>query len=118
MEFVAFLGNDKENWGQVKALMTKLDYERAILIKNKETDKFPANAKTHILNVDSAKSLIDLKSDILKQLRPKLSGEFDIALSIASGTGKEHMAVISALLAIPVGIRLVVYTKGGVEFLS
>ena len=118
MDFVAFLGNDKENWGQIRALMTKLDYERAILIKNKESDRFSTNSKTLVINVDSAKSLSDLKNDILKQLKPKLSGEFDIALSIASGTGKEHMAVISALLAIPVGIRLVAYTKEGVEFLS
>jgi hypothetical protein len=44
--------------------------------------------------------------------------EFEVALSIASGNGKEHMALISALLSIPVGIRLVVYSKKGIEFVN
>jgi hypothetical protein len=39
-------------------------------------------------------------------------------LSIASGNGKEHMAIVSALLSIPVGVRLVVYTKEGIEFIN
>jgi len=32
--------------------------------------------------------------------------------------GKEHMALISSLLSLPVGIRLVVFTKAGVEFIN
>ena len=46
------------------------------------------------------------------------SGDFEVAVTLASGTGKEHMALISALLSIPVGIRLVVYTKDGVQVIN
>lgn len=41
-----------------------------------------------------------------------------ICLSIASGNGKEHLAILSALLNLPIGVRLVVFTKKGVEFLT
>ena len=38
----------------------------------------------------------------------------EVALSIASGEGKEHMALISALINSPVGIRFAALTKDGV----
>ena len=56
---------------------------------------------------------------ILKQLRrmQKLKGKitgFEVGLSIASGDGKEHMALVSALINLPVGIRFAALTKEGV----
>lgn len=40
----------------------------------------------------------------------------EVALSIASGTGKEHMALISALIDMPVGIKFTALTKDGIIF--
>ena len=54
----------------------------------------------------------------MREARKELSGDFEVAISLASGNGKEHMALISALLSIPVGIRLVVYTKEGIKYIS
>ena len=118
MEFVAFVGKDQESWGQIKALMNHLDCEKIFVVKNKEVSGFPSNSKTIFIDVDSKKPLLELKKDIMENLRSKLSKEFEVCLSVASGTGKEHMALISALLSIPVGIRLVVYTEKGVEFIN
>ena len=115
---MAFVGKDKESWGQVKALMNHLDCEKIIIVKNKEVSGFPSSSKTVFIELDSKKPLIELKKDIMEKLKLKLSKEFEVLLSIASGTGKEHMALISALLSIPVGIRLVVYTEKGVEFVN
>ena len=50
----------------------------------------------------------------------KLKGKFkgtEIALSIASGSGKEHMALISALMSVPVGVRFTALTKEGIIFM-
>jgi len=49
----------------------------------------------------------------MKKLRGKIDGT-EVALSIASGDGKEHMALISALINLPVGIRFAALTKDGV----
>ena len=41
----------------------------------------------------------------------------EVALSIASGEGKEHMALISALLSLPAGIRFTALTREGIIFM-
>ena len=45
MELVAFLGSDKENWGQVTALINHGEWEKIILVQKKGTEKFPKNEK-------------------------------------------------------------------------
>jgi len=112
------VGKDKESWGQIKGVINNIECERIILIQDKEVSRFPTNDKTEVVEVDCSKQLIELKEDILVKLREKLSGDFEVSLSIASGSGKEHMALISALLCVPVGIRFVVFTKKGVEFIN
>src|SRR3989344_6814842 len=117
MELVAFLGNDKETWGQVTGLINRGEWEKIILVKSKTADDYESSKDAEIIQVDTSKPLIELKEDLISKLKTKLSG-FDAHVSIASGTGKEHMALISALLTIPVGIRLVVFTKNGVETIN
>lgn len=116
MELVCFQGEDKHNWPQLNALIKRGEWSKIYLIKSKETESF-FSENCEIINIDSAKSLSDLKSSIIQNLKSKV-GDFEVALSLASGTGKEHMALISALLTIPVGIRLVAYTKNGIEFIT
>jgi len=118
MEMVIFLGEDKENWGQLSALIKRTEAEKIIIVKNKKTEGFPANERCEEIAVDSDKPLIELKEDMMEKLKPKLSGDFEVSLSIASGNGKEHMALIAALLSIPVGIRIVVFTKNGIEVIN
>ena len=62
------------------------------------------------------KSLVELKKDFEKKLKGKFD-EMEVAVSIASGNGKEHMALLSALLSIPVGIRFTALTKDGIIML-
>ena len=118
MELVAYVGADKENWGQVTALINRFECEKIILITSKEASEFPVTSKCEKIIVDSTKPLISLRDDLLLKLRQKNIGDFEVAVSIASGNGKEHMAVISALLNLPVGIKLVIFTKDGVQFLT
>lgn len=118
MEMVVFLGEDKENWGQVTALVKRADAEKIIVVRNKKAEGFPLNEKCEEVVVDSDKPLIELKEEMMNKLKPKLSGDFEVSLSIASGNGKEHMALISALLSVPVGIRIVVFTKNGIEVIN
>ena len=118
MQLVAFIGKDKENWGQITALINRFECEKVILIVSKEADDFPTTSKCQKIVVDSTKPLIEFRNDLLSKLKQRNIGDFEVAVSIASGNGKEHMAVISALLNLPVGIKLVIYTKDGVQFLT
>lgn len=117
MELVASVGLDKESWGQVTGLINHGTWDKVILIKNKLALDFPVPEGIEALFIDPSQPLTEIKNALIEKLKPLLS-EFDACVSIASGTGKEHMALISALLAIPVGIRLVAFTKKGVEFVN
>ena len=117
MELVAILGDDKETWGQVTGLINHEDWEKIILIKSKSSIPYLSPKKSDSIIIDSSKPLTEMIEFLLKELKGKFSG-FEAHLSIASGNGKEHMALISALMKVPVGIRLVVFTKKGVEVIN
>ena len=116
MELVAFVGNDKESWGQISALINRGKWDNVFIVKGKDTEDFPLSV-SETVKVNTSQSIVLLRNEIMEKLKSKI-GEFEVALSIASGNGKEHMAVISALLSIPVGIRLVAFTKDGIEFVN
>ncbi|MBM3230149.1 hypothetical protein FJZ22_00635 [Candidatus Pacearchaeota archaeon] len=118
MEFVACVGTDEQNWGQITALLNRLEYEKAVLVVDAMASGYPTNDTCTIIKIDMSQPLLPLQREIQDKLKKTVGGEFEVALSLASGTGKEHMAVLSALLNIPVGVKLVVYTKEGIQFLS
>ncbi len=118
MELIAYVGKDKENWGQITALINRFECEKVCLIKDSNAEDFPVNEKCTITEVDSTSSLSNLKNSIQEILKKEFANDFEVALSLASGSGKEHMALISAILSVPLGLRLVAYTKEGVTFLS
>lgn len=118
MYLVAYVGKEKEGLGQVSALINRFETEKILLIVNKEAENVPTNDKTEAIQIDATKDLLSLKEELKLKLKPKLSSEFEVALSLASGNGKEHMALLSALLSIPVGIKMTAFTKKGIEFLS
>ncbi|MEK6915705.1 MAG: hypothetical protein AABW89_04160 [Nanoarchaeota archaeon] len=117
MELVAFLGDDKQNWGQITGLINRGEWEKIILVKSKTAEEYISPKESDLVIIDTSKPLLDVKEEMIKKLRPKFSS-FDVHVSIASGTGKEHMALISSLLSVPVGIRLVVFTKNGIEVIN
>jgi hypothetical protein len=118
MNLVVFLGSDKESWGQPTALINRGEWEKVVILKNKTVSGFPTPTNGEIIEIDSDKPILELRKDMQDKLRSAMTTDFEVAVSIASGNGKEHMSLISALIGIPVGIKLVAFTKNGIEFLD
>lgn len=117
MELVALLSTGKGSWGQVSGLMKRGEWEKIIVVGTSFAKEFQVpGIPFDFVEFDSEKGLIALKNDLQKKLSDKFSG-LEVALSIASGNGKEHMALVSALLSVPVGVRFTALTKDGVVFL-
>ncbi|PNX46828.1 MAG: hypothetical protein BV456_11750 [Thermoplasmata archaeon M8B2D] len=117
MELVALLSTGKGTWGQVAGLMQKGEWEKVVIVGPEFAKEFSVpDIPFDFVEFDSNKPLVALKKDLEKKLKGKFEG-LEVALSIASGNGKEHMALQSALLSIPVGVRFTALTKDGVVML-
>src|SRR3989344_5076280 len=117
MELVALLSTGKGTWGQVSGLIQKGEWEKVIVVGTSFAKEFSIQGVPfEFIEFDQDKSLIPLKKEFEKKLKGKFEG-LEVALSIASGNGKEHMALQSALLSLPVGIRFTALTKDGVVML-
>ncbi len=113
MELIALLSTGEGTWGQVSGLMTHGEWDNVIVIGNDSAKKFTHQKSFQFIQADLDKKIRDLKEEFMKKLEGKIKGT-EVALSISSGDGKEHMALISALLNLPVGIRFAALTKEGV----
>jgi hypothetical protein len=117
MELVALLSTGKGSWGQVSGLMKRGEWEKIIVVGTPFAKEFTVpGIPFDFVEFDPNKGLVALKKDLQKKLTGKFDG-LEVALSIASGNGKEHMALQSALLSIPVGVRFTALTKEGVIML-
>ena len=115
MELVAFIGSGKGTWAQVAGVINQGDWDNIILVGDNFAKKFTSQKDFEFIEISSG-GIIDIKNEILKKLQGKVKGT-EVALTIASGEGREHMALISALLSLPAGIRFVALTKDGIVFL-
>ena len=114
-DLVALVSTGKGTWGEVGRLIKSQDWDKVYLITNEfgsGTFKKDLNMEFIIINAnESIELLID---KIQTALKDKITST-EVALNLTSGSGKEHMAVLSALLKLGLGIRLVTYTVNGVK---
>ena len=115
MELIAYLSTGKGTWGHVSRMVQDGDFEKVYLITNEYgKENYTADAKTELISVNSSQGLKELRDEIRTILKEKVKG-MEVAVNFVSGTGKEHMAFMSALLKLGVGIRFMALTKEGVE---
>lgn len=116
MELICLLSKGEGTWAQVSGLMKYGEWDKIVLVGSDFAKDFTHEKKFDFVKVDLDKKLVELQDDLLKKLKGKFEG-MEVALSIASGDGKEHMALVSALINIPVGIRFCALTKEGIVYL-
>jgi len=111
---VANISSGKGTWGHVGRLMKEQEWDNIILITNPfGKENFRAEKSFETIVVDERKPIKELTQDIIGGLKGKISEE--IALSMISGTGKEHMAILSAVIQSGVGFKMIALTKQGIQ---
>jgi len=111
-ELVALLSKGEGTWAQVAGIIKQGDWEKIILIGSDFARSFKSEKEATFIEISTTR-LVDIKEELQEKLKKEITG-MEVALSIASGDGKEHMALISALLSIPVGVRFTALTKDGI----
>jgi len=110
---IASLSTGKGTWGHVSRLIEDNQWDKIILITNEfGKENFKKNEKTEFVVVKVDGGLKELRDEILNTLKERVK-DTEVAVNFVSGSGKEHMALMSALLKLGVGIRLVALTKEG-----
>lgn len=115
-DLVACLGTGKGTWTYMKKLIEDESWEKVFLVTNefgKENFSSPKK-ETNFIIINENMALPELVTLIRSQLEKNLSGT-EVALNFVSGSGKVHMAMISALLKLGLGIRLIALTYDGIK---
>jgi hypothetical protein len=113
MELVALLSSGKGTWGQVSGLMKQGEWDKIFILGDDFAKGFTHEKPFEFIKVDLNKRIKDLKEEFKEKLNRKFEG-LEVSVSLASGDGKEHMALISALIDLPMGVRFVALTKEGI----
>jgi hypothetical protein len=116
MELICLLSKGEGTWAQVSGLMKYGNWDKIILLGDEFAKGFTHEKKFEFIKINTSQRLVDLRDEVKKKLQGKFE-EMEVAVSIASGDGKEHMAMLAAILGLPAGIRLVALTKQGVTYL-
>jgi hypothetical protein len=105
---IACLSTGKGTWAQVLKIINSQEWEQIFLITNAfGKEKFSCSKKVELIVIDADRQPL---SAIVQDIKSALSGkvnDLEVALNISSGTGKEHMALISALIKSGLGFRLI-----------
>lgn len=115
-DLVACLGTGKGTWAYLQKLIESEQWEKVFLITNefgRENFTSP-NKNTSFIIINEELLLADIVKLVKAQLEKNVSGT-EVALNFVSGTGKVHMALLSALLQLGLGIRLIALTPEGVK---
>ncbi len=112
---VACLGPEQRTWEYMQKLIESEAWESVFLFSSSpEANSFKCSKEVKIMQVDSKLPLQQLTEQIRKALEGKIL-DTEAAVNFALGSGKEHMAILAALLKLGLGIRLVAYTNEGVK---
>lgn len=114
-ELIVCLSTGKGTWGHVSRLIQDGNWEKVFLVTNAfGKENFTLDKNSEFIVIDPNKDLAELREDIYNQLKEKVK-DSEVGLNLVSGTGKEHMALVSAVLKLGIGIRLVALTNDGVQ---
>ncbi len=113
-DLVASLGADFKTWEYMQKLIELGSWDNVFLIASEECKTFKCSKNPTFIIVDTKLPLTILTEKVRSELHGKII-DTEAAVNVTLGSGKEHMALISALLKLGLGIRLVAYTSEGVR---
>jgi hypothetical protein len=118
-DLVACLGAGKGTWTNVLKLAARPEFEKVHLIVNDWTKSTlrMENPKISLVVIDAEAKASSIRESIISQMKGKMNC-FEVAVNLDSGTGKEHTALLTALMRLGLAFRFVVLEDEKIEELS
>ena len=109
---IATLGIGKGTWGHVARLIADAEWEQILLVSNDwGKENFNPSKDVGWIMINNRAGFEIIKNQIKEKLP---SGE--ICFSLASGSGKEHMALLAAAKEAGADYKLVTLTGDGIKY--
>jgi len=110
---LAVLGIGKGTWGHIARLISEETWDQVLIIGNEwGKENFAPGAEVGWVIVNNRAGFNILK-DALKEKLPEVD---EICVSLISGSGKEHIALLAALRESKTPFKLVILTGEGVKY--
>lgn len=110
---IACLSTGKGTWSEVNRVMQSQPWSKIFLITNQfGMEKFTRTENAEMLLVNENMEINQMIDAIKKSMSGKIS-DFEVALNLASGSGKEHMAMLEAVLELGLNFRIVTINSSG-----
>ncbi len=119
-DLIACLSVGKGTWNEVENLVNSKEFSNIYLITNvlikEKLNEFNVKdenikSKLKIILINPKDNISKIIDDINNSLKGRIT-DFDVAVNLNSGIGKEHMAIISSILKLGTALRLVKYENG------
>jgi len=115
---IACLTIGKGTWTEVSQIIKTQSWDKVFLITNDfGKDKFQPDSNTTLISINSFNEISEISQQIKSQLQNQIP-DFEIALNLVSGSGKEHMALLEAVLELGLNFRLVTIKNNQLEVLG
>ncbi len=112
---IACLSTGKGTWTEVVALINSQPWSRIFLVTDEfGREKFTPDSRTELIVIDSSREVLVMKEQIRKALEGRIP-ELEVALNMVSGSGREHMALLEAVIELGLNFRLVTANQGRIE---
>ncbi len=113
-ELIICLSRDKGTWNYVTKLIRDHKWDKVIILTDKAGRTFTPPKAVEFVVIDPNEALTQLSENVKEGLKEKISG-IEVAVNFVSGSGKEHMALMSALLKLGLGIRFIALKPNSIE---
>ncbi len=115
---LACLSSGKGTWTEVVKVINSQPWSKVFLLTDQfGKERFTPLGTTELIMVDFQRETSELVEQIKTELQGKVA-DFEVGLNLASGNGKEHMALLEAVLELGLNFRLVTVQRGQVEVLG
>jgi len=106
-DLITCLSVGKGTWNEVRNVIEKENWRKVFIITNEfGKQKYQPIKDTEFIVVDARKSLKELMDAVMEGIGGKVEGT-EVGLNVTSGSGKEHMAMLGAILKSGLSFRLV-----------
>jgi len=110
---IAVLGIGRGTWGHIARLITEETWDRVLIVGNDwGKENFSPGKEVDWIIVNNRSGFNNIKDTI----KEKLPEKEEIIVSLISGSGKEHIALLAALRESGREFKLVVLTGEGVKY--